>query len=68
MPTYISLYNHFPWDAYSKFNAEDKVLFATDYPVQEWKDGLAALDSVKLTKDFKMKILGENAQRLLDLN
>ena len=22
---YISLYNHFPWDAYSKFNAEDKV-------------------------------------------
>jgi len=64
---YINLYNHFPWDAYSKFNAENKVLFATDYPHREWKETLAALDSVGLTKDFKMKILGKNAQRLLDL-
>jgi predicted TIM-barrel fold metal-dependent hydrolase len=65
---YTSLYNHFPWDAYSKFSAENKVLFASDYPVREWKESLAALDSVGLTKDFKTKILGENAQKLLDLS
>ena len=64
---YITLYNHFPWDAYIKFNLEHKILFATDYPLCNWKDALDALKSMDISSEFKEKILGENAKRLLKL-
>jgi len=64
---YIDLYNYFPWDAYIKYGAEERVLFATDYPVRTWKQTLAALNEVDIPTEFKKKILGENARRLLNL-
>ena len=64
---YTKLYNHFPWDAYSKYGAESKVLFSTDYPGHTWKETLDALDSVDISPEFKKKILGHNAKRLLGL-
>ncbi|MBU2551524.1 MAG: amidohydrolase family protein [Proteobacteria bacterium] len=64
---YPDLYNHLPWDAYVKYQAEDKVLFATDYPLFGFQQTLDALDQVGLTDEFKRKILGENARRLLKI-
>ena len=62
---YVNLYNHLPWDAYIKYEAEDKVLFATDYPLLGFKDTLSALKSLNLPSQFEQKILGINATRLL---
>jgi predicted TIM-barrel fold metal-dependent hydrolase len=67
---YPKLYNHFPWDAYTKyahFGAEDKVLFATDYPAHTWEETLQALNGVDISLEFKENILSKNAQRLLGI-
>jgi predicted TIM-barrel fold metal-dependent hydrolase len=64
---YPNLYNHLPWDAYSKFDVEHKVLFATDYPLLGFKETLVALDRVDISQDFRAKILGGNAMALLGL-
>ncbi len=64
---YPLLYNHMPWDAYSKYDAEEKLLFATDNPLLGFKETLEALDGVEISPEFKRKIKGENAARLLGL-
>ena len=64
---YPKLYNHLPWDAYSKFDAEDRVLFASDNPLFGFRETLDALDAVDIPAEFKRKIKGENAARLLGL-
>jgi predicted TIM-barrel fold metal-dependent hydrolase len=64
---YPSLYNHFPWDAYSKADVETRVLFATDYPLLSFEETRNALDAVSISEDFRSKILGENAAVLLGL-
>jgi len=64
---YANLYNHLPWDAYSKYGAEDKILFATDYPLFGFKDTLNALKGVHLSAEFEKKILRDNAMKLLGL-
>ena len=64
---YPQLYNHFPWDAYSKSQAEHKLMFATDFPLYSFQDTLSALEKVDISDDFRNKILGENAARLLNL-
>jgi predicted TIM-barrel fold metal-dependent hydrolase len=64
---YSDLYNHLPWDAYSKYGAEDKVLFATDYPVCGFQQTMDALNEVDISPEFREKILGENARRLLEI-
>jgi len=64
---YPNLYNHVPWDAYAKYDAEDKVLFATDFPLLSFSETLAALEAVDISTEFKKKILGENAKRLLGI-
>jgi predicted TIM-barrel fold metal-dependent hydrolase len=64
---YPSLYNHFPWDAYSKADVETRVLFATDYPLLSFEETRDALDAVSISEDFRSKILGENAAVLLGL-
>lgn len=66
--SYANLYNHLPWDAYSKYGLEGKVLFATDYPLFSFKDTLRSLKDVQLSPDFEKKILYENAKNLLGLN
>ena len=65
---FINLYDHIPWDAYSKYGAEDKILFATDNPLFSFQDTLNALSAVGLSNGFKQKILGENARHLLQLS
>ncbi len=65
---YANLYNHLPWDAYSKYGAEDKILFATDYPLYSFKDTISALKGVKLPPGFEKKILEENAMKFLGLS
>ena len=65
---YAEFYNHLPWDAYSKSGVEEKVLFATDYPLCSFQDTLSSLKSVKLSPDFEKKILYENAMKLLGLD
>jgi predicted TIM-barrel fold metal-dependent hydrolase len=64
---YTDLYNHMPWDAYSKYGVEHKILFATDYPLFGFEQGLAALEAVDISDKFKKGIQGENAARLLGL-
>jgi predicted TIM-barrel fold metal-dependent hydrolase len=64
---YSDLYHHLPWDAYSKYGAEDKVLFATDYPLFGFQQTMDALNEVDLSAEFREKILGENARRLLGI-
>ena len=64
---YPALYNHMPWDAYSKFDAEHKVLFASDHPLFGFQETLDALDAMDLSPGFRQKIRGENAARLLGL-
>jgi predicted TIM-barrel fold metal-dependent hydrolase len=64
---YPDLYHYFPWDAYTKYNAEHKVLFATDNPLYGFTATLEALDRVDISEGFKTKIKGENAARLLGL-
>jgi predicted TIM-barrel fold metal-dependent hydrolase len=63
---YSNLYNHFPWDAYVKYEAGHKILFATDHPLYGFRDTLDALKSVGLPADLEKKILSENALRLLE--
>jgi predicted TIM-barrel fold metal-dependent hydrolase len=64
---YPNLYNHMPWDAYSKFEVEDKVLFASDNPLFGFQETLDALDALDISEDFKEKIKGANAAKLLGL-
>jgi len=65
---YANLYNHFPWDAYQKYGVENKILFATDYPLfGGFKNTLAALKDLHLPGDMERKILEENPMRLLGL-
>jgi len=61
------LYNHLPWDAYSKFDAEHKVLFASDNPLFGFQETLDALDAQDISTEFKQKIKGENAAALLGM-
>jgi predicted TIM-barrel fold metal-dependent hydrolase len=64
---YYDLYNHLPWDAYSKHGAEDKILFATDSPLCNIQATIDALKAVDISPEFRKKILGENAARLLGI-
>ena len=65
---YHQLYKYFPWDAYSAFQAEGKLLFATDYPLTGIGQTVAALEAVDISPEFKEKIKGKNAAGLLGLD
>ena len=64
---YPDLYHYFPWDVYSKFNVEHKVLFASDSPLVSFAETLDALEKVDIGDEYKKGIRGENARRLLGL-
>jgi len=64
---YPELYPWFPFEAFSKFNAEDKVLFASDHPFKHWNEVIPAFKEVPISDGFRRKILGENAKKLLEL-
>ncbi len=61
------LYNHFPWDAYTKYSLEDKVLFGSDYPLCQWNTILPAINVLPISEGFKKKILGVSAAKLLSI-
>lgn len=65
---HTKLYNHFPWDAYSKQDIENKLLFATDYPLVGFKETIDALDDVNISEEFKNKILNINANEVLRMD
>lgn len=64
---YPELYPWFPFEAFSKFNAEDKVLFSSDHPLKHWNEVIPAFKEVPISDGFRRKILGENAKKLLEL-
>ena len=61
------LYMYFPWDAYTKGNIENKVLFGSDYPLCQWSQILQALKELPISEGFKKKILEINAAKLLGI-
>jgi predicted TIM-barrel fold metal-dependent hydrolase len=61
------LYHYFPWDAFTKYNLEDKVFFASDHPICHWNKILPAFKDVPISDTFKRKILGENAAKLFNI-
>jgi predicted TIM-barrel fold metal-dependent hydrolase len=65
---YWELYHYFPWDAFSKFGMEHKLLFATDYPLEDFQACIDAVRRLDISEAFKEKILGENAAELLSIN
>ena len=61
------LYKYFPWDAFSSYNLENKVLFGSDHPLVHWNKLLPAAKNLPISDGFKKKILGDNAIKLLRL-
>jgi predicted TIM-barrel fold metal-dependent hydrolase len=61
-PYYVDL---IPWRLFEE-TVPDKVLLGSDYPCGHTpKDAVEAVRRLPITEDFKRKILGENAARLL---
>lgn len=60
------LYNHFPWDAFSKYNAEHKVLFASDHPICHWSIIIPMIKELPISDKFKEKIFFKNAEKMLN--
>jgi len=61
------LYPFFPWDAFTKYNIENKVLFASDHPLCHWNRILPAVEALPISKGFKNRILGKNAAKFLGI-
>jgi predicted TIM-barrel fold metal-dependent hydrolase len=61
------LYPWFPWDAFTKYNIENKVLFGSDHPLCHWNKILPAIEKLPISDTFKEKILGGNAANLLGI-
>lgn len=59
------LYQYFPWDAYTKSNIEEKVLFASDHPLCHWNQIIPAVNKLPISDNFKSKIFKKNATKLL---
>ncbi len=64
---WYSLYPYFPWSAYTDNGIEHKLLFATDFPFTPFNIGIQAVKNLPISEEFKRKILGENAQKLLNI-
>jgi predicted TIM-barrel fold metal-dependent hydrolase len=63
-PHYVDL---IPWRLFEE-TVPDKVLLGSDYPCgQTPKEAAEAVGRLPISEDFKRKILGENATRLLGL-
>ena len=64
---YPTLYDQFPWEAYSRHECEHKLLFASDVPLGTFQETLSALKQVGLSEGFLNKILYQNAAELLNI-
>ena len=61
------LYSYFPWDAYTKYNIEHKVLFASDHPLIHWSKMIPAVKGLSISEGFKKRIMGLNATKILNI-
>lgn len=61
------LYNYFPWDAYTNYNIENKVLFGSDHPLVHWNQIIPAVKTLPISDGFKRQILYDNAKKVLQL-
>ncbi len=61
------LYSYFPWDAYTKYNIEHKVLFASDHPLIHWSKIIPAAKELSISEGFKKRIMGLNATKILNI-
>ncbi len=61
------LYKYFPWDAYTSYNIEHKVLFGSDHPLTHWNNIIPAAQNLPISDGFKKRIMGENAAKLLGI-
>jgi predicted TIM-barrel fold metal-dependent hydrolase len=59
------LYQFFPWDAFTKYNIENKILFASDHPLKHWNQIIPAVNDLPISENFKKAILFKNAKDLL---
>lgn len=64
---WYSLYPYFPWSAYTDNGIEHKLLFATDFPFTSFEVAIKTIKDLPISEDFKTKILGENAQKVLNI-
>ena len=64
---YGCLFNHFPWDAFTKFDIEHKILFGTDYPLLTFDEAVRDVQNLPIEEQFKAKILYQNAAALLGI-
>lgn len=59
--------NTIPWSLLEE-TVPDKILLGSDYPCgQTPKEAVEAVRALPISEDFKLKVLGENASRLLGL-
>jgi hypothetical protein len=61
------LYDAFPWQAYSASGIEHKLLFATDNPLNNFSDCVAAVRALPVSGEFKDAIFSLNARKLLNI-
>jgi uncharacterized protein len=62
------IYNPRIYEQIVKLIGEDKILFGSDYPLLEQSRMIKEIKIQNLTEEMKIKILGENARKLLDIN
>jgi predicted TIM-barrel fold metal-dependent hydrolase len=61
----VFLYKPEIFEQVSRIIGSDKILFGTDYPLMHQNRVMAQVQSAKLTKKDKSRIMGANAQKLL---
>ncbi len=60
-------YTYFPFDLFTAYDIEDKVLFASDHPLSPWPQHIPAVKALTISKTFREKIMGENAAKILQI-
>jgi predicted TIM-barrel fold metal-dependent hydrolase len=64
----VFLYKPEIFEQMSQLIGSDKILFGTDYPLMDQNRVIAQIQSSQLSEEDKARILGANAQKLLDLD
>ncbi len=60
-------FSYFPFDLFTAYDIEDKVLFASDHPLSPWPQHLPAVEALPISKSFREKIMGDNAAKILHI-
>jgi predicted TIM-barrel fold metal-dependent hydrolase len=60
-------FSYFPFDLFTAYDIEDKVLFASDHPLSPWPQHIPAVEALPITTSFREKIMGINAAKILQI-